>query len=103
MKTTLGISNEVRVGAEYKINGFRLRGGYRYEGSPYDYNDLTSPGDLNSFSAGLGYSFGPIKLDFSYVNVHATSHYQFFSQGFTEKARIDTYKNNFTMTLVFEM
>jgi hypothetical protein len=101
MKNTLGSSNEVRVGAEYKINNFRLRGGYRFEGSPY--NDSVTVGDLNSFSGGLGYSFGSIKLDFSYVNVHTTSQNQFFSQGFTESARINTYKNNFTMTFIFEM
>jgi hypothetical protein len=101
MHNVLGSSNEVRVGAEYKINALRLRGGYRFEGSPY--NDSATIGDLNSFSAGLGYSFGPIKLDFSYVNVHTTSYDHFFSQGFNESARIATYKNNFTMTFVFEM
>jgi hypothetical protein len=101
MKNTLGVSNEVRIGGEYKINNFRLRGGYRFEGSPY--KDSETIGDLNSFSAGLGYSFGSIKVDFSYVNVHSTSYNQFFSQGFTERARIDTHKNNFTMTFVFEM
>ncbi|HKO76982.1 MAG TPA: outer membrane protein transport protein [Flavobacterium sp.] len=101
MHNALGSSNEIRVGAEYKIQNFRLRGGYRFEGSPY--KDSTTIGDLNSFSGGLGYSFGSIKLDFSYVNVHSTSQNQFFSQGFTESARINTYKNNFTMTFIFEM
>ncbi|PVX47019.1 outer membrane protein transport protein (OMPP1/FadL/TodX) [Flavobacterium sp. 103] len=101
MHNALGSSNEVRVGAEYKIQNFRLRGGYRFEGSPY--NNSATVGDLNSFSGGLGYSFGSIKLDFSYVNVHSTSQNQFFSQGFTESARINTYKNNFTMTVIFEM
>jgi hypothetical protein len=101
MRSALGSSNEVRVGGEYKIDNFRLRGGYRFEGSPY--NDSKTIGDLNSFSAGLGYSFGSIKLDFSYVNVHSTSEEQFFSQGFTERAQINTYKNNFTMTIAFEM
>jgi len=101
MRNVLGSSNEVRVGAEYKIDHFRLRGGYRFEGSPY--KDSATIGDLNSFSGGIGYSFGPVKLDFSYVNVHTSSREQFFSQGFTERAWIDTYKNNFTMTFTFEM
>jgi hypothetical protein len=101
MHNALGVSNEVRVGGEYKINNFRLRGGYRFEGSPY--NDSKTIGDLNSFSGGIGYSFGSIKLDLAYVNVHSTSQEQFFSQGFTERAQINTYKNNFTMTLSFEM
>jgi len=97
----LGSSNEVRVGAEYRIQNFKLRGGYRFEGSPY--NNSRTIGDLNSFSGGLGYSFGPIKLDFAYAHAHSTSQDQFFSQGFTESAKIDTYRNNFTMTFTFEM
>jgi hypothetical protein len=101
IKNTLGSSNEIRVGGEYKVDNFRFRGGYRFEGSPY--KNSKTIGDLNSFSGGLGYSFGAIKLDFSYVNVHTTSQEQFFSQGFTESAKINTYKNNFTMTVLFEM
>lgn len=101
IKNTLGSSNELRLGAEYKVDRLRLRGGYRFEGSPY--KDGRTIGDLNSFSAGLGYSFGAIKLDFSYVNIQRSSVEQFFSQGFTESAKIDTRKNNFTMTFVFEL
>lgn len=101
MQNSLGSSNEIRVGGEYRIQNLKLRGGYRFEGSPY--NDSATIGDLNSFSGGFGYNFGFIKLDFSYVHVHSTSQDQFFSQGFTERARINTFKNNFTMTFAFEM
>lgn len=101
MHNTLGSSNEIRVGGEYRIHNLKLRGGYRFESSPY--NDSVTIGDLNSFSGGLGYNFGPIKLDFSYVHTHSTSQEQFFSQGFTEHAKINTNKNNFTMTFTFEM
>lgn len=101
MHDALGSSNEIRVGGEYRIKNLKLRGGYRFEGSPY--NDNVTIGDLTSFSGGLGYNFGPVKLDFSYVHVNSTSQEQFFSQGFTERARINTYKNNFTMTFAFEM
>jgi hypothetical protein len=101
MHNSLGASNEIRVGAEYKIENFKLRGGYRFEGSPY--NDSVTVGDLNSFSGGLGYSFGSIKLDLAYVYAHSSSQQQFFSQGFTESAKLNTYKNNVTMTLLFEM
>ncbi|PKB17835.1 OmpP1/FadL family transporter [Flavobacterium sp. 5] len=97
----LGSSNEIRIGAEYRIQNLKLRGGYRFEGSPY--NDSVTIGDLNSFSGGLGYNFGFIKLDFSYVHAHNTSQEQFFSQGFTERAQINIYKNNYTMTFTFEM
>lgn len=101
MHNALGSSNEIKVGAEYKIDKFSLRGGYRFEGSPY--NNSKTIGDLNSFSGGLGYNFGAIKLDFSYIYAHSTAQQQFFSQGFTESANINTYKNNIAMTLLFEM
>lgn len=101
MQNSLGSSNEIRVGGEYRIQNLKLRGGYRFEGSPY--NDSVTIGDLNSFSGGLGYSFGAIKLDLSYVHAHTTAQEQFFSQGFTQRANINTYKNNFTMTFTFEM
>ncbi|MBW4360830.1 OmpP1/FadL family transporter [Flavobacterium taihuense] len=101
IQNSLGSSNEIRLGAEYKIDKFKIRGGYRFEGSPY--NNSTTMGDLNSFSGGLGYSFGAIKLDLSYIYSNNTAQEQFFRQGFTEKAQIDTHKNIFTMTLSFEM
>lgn len=101
MKNTFVVSNEIRVGGEYRIQNFKLRAGYRFEGSPY--KDAVTISDLNSFSGGLGYNFGFIKIDFSYVNVQVNSQDQFFSQGFNERARIETSKNNYTMTFTFEM
>lgn len=101
MNNALGSTNEIRVGGEYRIQNLKLRSGYRFEGSPY--NNSATIGDLNSFSGGLGYNFGFIKLDFAYVYVHSKSKNQFFTQGFTESAKINTYKNNFTMTFTFEM
>jgi hypothetical protein len=52
----------VRLGGEYRIDRVSLRGGYRYEQSPYRNNII---GDLNGFSGGLGYDFGPSRLDFA--------------------------------------
>jgi Outer membrane protein transport protein (OMPP1/FadL/TodX) len=101
MSTILTTSGELRVGAEYKIKEWSLRGGYRFEESPY--KDGTTIGDLNSFSGGLGYNFGPFKLDFSYTNAQRKSQQPFFNQGFTDSAKINTIGNNFTMTLLFEM
>nr|WP_315145629.1 outer membrane protein transport protein [uncultured Flavobacterium sp.] len=101
MSNILKTSGELRLGAEYKIKEWSLRGGYRFEESPY--KDGTTIGDLNSFSGGLGYNFGVFKLDFSYTNAQRNSQQAFFNQGFTDGARINTKNNNFTMTLLFEM
>lgn len=101
MSNILDISNEFRIGAEYKIKEWSLRGGYRFEESPY--KNKTTIGDLNSFSGGLGYNFGMFKLDLAYTNAQRNSQQGFFTQGFTDGAKIKTTNNNFTMTLLFEM
>jgi hypothetical protein len=101
MSKTLKTSGELRIGAEYKIKEWSLRGGYRFEESPY--KNGTTIGDLNSFSGGLGYNFGMFKLDLAYTNAQRNSQQPFFNQGFTDGAKINTKNNNFSMTLLFEM
>ncbi|HWR94543.1 MAG TPA: outer membrane protein transport protein [Flavobacterium sp.] len=101
INNTLASSGELRIGAEYKINAWSLRGGYRFEESPY--KNGTTIGDLNSFSGGLGYNFGMMKFDISYTNSKRDSQQPFFNQGFTDGAKIKTTNNDFTMTLLFEM
>ena len=101
MSNILDITNEFRIGAEYKIKEWSLRGGYRFEESPYQ--NKTTIGDLKSFSGGLGYNFGTFKVDLSYTNAQRNSQQSFFNQGFTDGANINTINNNFTMTLLFEL
>lgn len=97
----LDVSNEVRVGAEYRIKNWSLRGGYRFEESPY--KDNTVVGNLNSFSTGFGYNFGDIKLDMAYSYAKRESNQGFFSQGLTDGANIKAIQNNVTLTLGFEL
>lgn len=101
MNNILASSGELRIGAEYKIKAWSLRGGYRFEESPY--KDGTTIGDLNSFSGGLGYNFGVFKLDFAYAYGERSSYQGFFNQGFTDGAKINTINNNVSMTLLFEL
>ncbi|MDP5199567.1 OmpP1/FadL family transporter [Flavobacterium sp. DG2-3] len=101
ISNTLTSTGELRIGGEYKIKQLSLRGGYRYEGSPYK-NGITV-GELNSYSAGLGYSFGATKLDLAYSYLERKSNQGFFSRGFTDGAEIKSKLNNVTMTLLFEL
>ncbi|MCP2027687.1 hypothetical protein L1276_002847 [Flavobacterium sp. HSC-32F16] len=94
-------TGELRVGAEYKIKQLSLRGGYRFEGSPY--RNGTTIGDLNSYSGGLGYSFGSTKLDLAYSYLERKSNQGFFATGFTDGANITSKLNNVTLTLLFEL
>lgn len=60
----LGGVSTYRIGGEYRIGPISLRGGYRYQQSPF--KALSSWGDLEGYSGGLGYSFGPNRLDLAY-------------------------------------
>lgn len=60
----LGSVSTFRLGGEYKIKALSLRGGYRFEQSPYAKSDVI--GDLNGYSGGIGYNFGGSRLDLAY-------------------------------------
>ncbi len=101
MSNTFKSTNEVRIGAEYKIERLSLRGGYRYEQSPY--KNKTTIGDLRGYSAGLGYNFGSTKADLAYAYGKRNTQPGFFSQGFTDGAKINTETNTVSLTLLFEL
>lgn len=101
ISSTLQNTSEIRVGGEYKIKAVSLRAGYRFEQSPYK-ND-TVMGDLNGYSGGIGFNFGSTKLDFSYATSKRNTQQGFFTQGFTDGARLNTKTNTFTASLLFEL
>lgn len=101
MAAILNNANEFRVGAEYKINEFSLRGGYRFEESPYS-NGRTI-GDLTGYSGGLGYNFGNTKLDFAYSYAQRNMQEGFFNTGLTSPATTKMINNVYSLTLLFEL
>lgn len=102
MNDQLTTNSELRVGGEFKIKRLSLRGGYRFEGSPYK-NGKTI-GDLNSYSAGLGYNFGSTKFDLAYSYTERDSNQRFFEAGaFNGAPNITSKLNNVTFTLLFEL
>jgi hypothetical protein len=101
MENILNQTGEFRIGGEYKIKQWSLRGGYRFEESPY--KNKTTMGDLRGYSGGLGYNFGSTKLDVSYSTSKRNSFQSFFSQGFTDGSRVNTQNNNVSLTLLFEL
>lgn len=101
MASILTVTNEFRIGAEYKIKQWSLRGGYRYEESPF--KNANTIGDLTSFSTGVGYNFGTTKLDLAYTNTKQKSQQGFFTQGLTDPAAINSVNNAFTLSLLFDL
>ncbi len=68
----------IRVGGEYRIDNFRLRGGYSKTFGSFKDISIESPttqnfsnlltGDTQLFAGGLGYDFGRMSLDVAYQN-----------------------------------
>lgn len=87
---------ELRIGGEYKIKQWSLRGGYRFEESPYKVD--FAMGDLTGYSTGIGYNFGESRLDVAYANDHRNYNQSLISSGMNDTARIRTTNNNITVT-----
>lgn len=101
INSTFTVSNTFRVGGEYRIKQATLRGGYRFEGSPY--SDTSFMSDLDAYSLGFGYNFGNFKLDLAYEYTTRQIGEQLFSVGLTDRAFIDATNNNIFMTLTFNL
>lgn len=88
-----------RGGAEIRLGGLSLRGGYRIEESPY--KNETTIGQLEGYSAGLGYNFGSVKLDLAYENATRTDNPQLYPVGLTDTAEITRDLSSFILSLSF--
>ncbi|QCX00902.1 aromatic hydrocarbon degradation protein [Aggregatimonas sangjinii] len=95
----LGATSTIRVGGEYRIARFSLRGGYRYEQSPYENSNLI--GDLNGISAGLGYDFGGSRLDFAFMRSEQETALRLFDTGLVTPATIDRINTNVTLSYTY--
>ena len=96
VSNTLGTVSTIRVGGEYRIKRFSLRGGYRYEQSPFDNSDVL--GDLNGVSAGIGYDFGGSRLDFAIGRTERDSAQNLFDTGLDTPAFINNVNTNGTLS-----
>lgn len=87
-------TSDLRIGAEYRIGGFRLRGGYGYEFNPFkasslpalnsngtpDSYSLSTPyvGKRQTLAGGLGYDFKSFYVDAGIQNITSTYDNAFF-------------------------
>ena len=101
IKNELTTSNEFRVGAEYRLNQLSIRGGYRFEESPY--KNSNTIGDLTSYSTGLGYDFGRTKVDLAYAYAKRDYNQGIFSRGLTNAPAVQSSNNTVALTVAFEL
>ncbi|WP_333696344.1 OmpP1/FadL family transporter [Flavobacterium sp.] len=96
MKTNLTVSNELRIGGEFKHKQWSLRGGYRMEESPYKERKII--GDLQGYTGGLGYDFGDSRIDLAYAYSSRKMDFNLISSGMTDTSRLTTINNNISVT-----
>lgn len=98
ISSDLGSVSSFRVGGEYRIARVSLRGGYHFEQSPYANGNTI--GDLNGFSAGIGYSFGPNRLDLGFNRSEQDIDKLLFDTGLTTPALINNVNTNVTLSYI---
>ena len=93
-------TSEFRVGAEWRIDKISLRGGYRFEESPFQ--DALDTDHLSGYSVGVGIKFNrSSRLDLAYQSTNNTDVYNFVNSAAAEAANLDLTNDRFTATLVF--
>lgn len=92
---TLGTINTYRIGGEFRLNQISLRGGYKYEESPYA-NSRTI-GDLTGYSGGIGYSFGGNRLNLAYSRTERDVDELLFDSGLDSSALVTRINTNVTL------
>lgn len=98
---TLDMVSELRVGAEYRIDNVSLRGGYRFEQSPYKNGKTIS--DLNGFTGGLGFKFANSRLDLAYSWYRREMNTPMITHGLSDAARVNTNNNNVTLSYTIDL
>ena len=104
-------SSEFRVGGEFRQDKFRARLGYNFVQSPYedltlgitDANNFTNTttlnkpfvGDINRFSAGLGYDFGGFYVDAAYQYQTQKAQYLIGNETFVDRDLYDVSLNDY--------
>jgi hypothetical protein len=90
-------ASSIKVGGEYRIKEFSLRGGMQYEESPYE--NETTVGDLSGFSLGIGYDFGEYNFDLAYSRLQQDRNQQLYDVGLTSTSMVESTFNNIIFTL----
>jgi hypothetical protein len=91
----------LRIGGEYRVKNWTLRGGYRMEESPYINKNIM--GDLTGYSLGLGYTWGKTILDISYDHSERDFSQQLFDTGLDTRAGVLNEMDNIVITLGFNL
>ncbi|MEN8815613.1 MAG: outer membrane protein transport protein [Nonlabens sp.] len=100
-QNNLARANSIRIGGEYRLQNWTLRGGYRMEESPYNNKEIM--GDLTGYSLGLGYTWGKTILDISYDRSERDFSQQLFDTGLDTRTGVLNTLDNIVISLSFNL
>lgn len=72
IREVLTSGSNIRVGTEWRINPFAIRGGYTLQTNPY--RSGANEGSINSYSIGFGIREQALSIDFAYVLSQIRNH-----------------------------
>lgn len=94
-------THALRVGTEWRFDKLSVRAGASYEKDPnLVLGGNTDKDNVKSFSAGLGYNFGNIKIDLSYANRANTKYHTLYNVG---DISLDNNTSKITGTVTFNL
>jgi hypothetical protein len=97
IKTSYKSPLNIRFGTEWRIQDFRLRGGFGYYGSPYQSSGSTT-GQKYVASGGFGYRSKHFFADLTYVWSLTKQEYYFYDSSLVDPSYNNLYSNNIVMT-----
>lgn len=77
-KSTFRSVFNFRVGGEFRIGDFALRGGYAFYPSPYKSGFINDKANVSQYSGGAGYRAGSFSIDMAYLHTAKKESYIFY-------------------------
>jgi hypothetical protein len=107
IKDGLKQANNIRLGAEVRLNNLYFRGGYGYYGKAFTEEDNNKDLDYSSISIGGGFREQNVFVDFAYTRLmnrqsYVMYQYETNTQFITSMADLNTNRNIFTVTFGYK-
>ena len=103
IQTIYKAASNLRLGAEFRVSNFYLRGGYGHYGKAFKPGEINENSVYNSLSCGIGFRQEKFFFDMAFANLSNKQKYLLYDDpGYLLPASISTSKNAFTATLGFK-
>lgn len=92
------VSN-IRIGSEFKLGLFSLRGGYAYYGKPYISGEMNENSNYSFITGGIGLRTKVLFLDLAYQHGLHEEQYLMYGMQELEETTLNTHHNKFMITV----